>query len=134
MIWEEVKMYGNVSLVLSPGPFYCWNSRNNCGRFVINFNFPYMSWVFCSAFSISSFYWKFKIISISNYNQHFIFKKAWEEFCRYFISYIWKYFELAVINIYCNCHEVSTSCTKIRIPNKDCSEYLLISISFNRLR
>ena len=59
-------------------------------------------WAESSAFSTCSFYWKFKIVSICNYNHHFIFKKAWEEFCRNFISYIWKSFELALINMYCN--------------------------------
>ena len=93
--------------MISLGCFYCSNSWRNFEMtldvsVINNFNFLYMSWVFCLAFSINSFYWRFKIISISNYNQHFIFKKAWEEFCRNFIRYIWKSFELAVINIYCN--------------------------------
>ena len=63
-----------------------------------NFNFLYMSWVFCPVFSFSTFNWKFKTISIRNYKQHFTFKKAWEEFCRNFIRYIWKSFKLVVIS------------------------------------
>ena len=63
-----------------------------------NFNFLCISWVFYPVFSFSTFNWKFKTISIRNYNQHLTFKKAWEEFCRNFISYIWKSFEVAVIS------------------------------------
>ena len=99
-----------------------------------NFSFLYMSWVFRPASCISSFYWKFKIISISNYNQHFIFKKTWEEFCRNFISYIWKSFELAVINMYCNIAMKSVPVApRSEFPHKDGSEYILISFWFNRL-
>ena len=84
---------------ISPGWFCCpnftvtlkwiWNfSVTN------NFNFLCMSWVFCPAFSFSSFYWKFKTISIRNYNQQFTFQKASKEFRRNFISYIRKSFKL----------------------------------------
>ena len=63
-----------------------------------NFNFLYMSWVFYPAFSFSTFNWKFKTVSVRNYNQHLTFKESWEEFCRNFISYIWKSFEVVVIS------------------------------------
>ena len=88
MVWEEVKAYDNISLhfwktyftIISPGWFYCSNFQGNIEMtldvsVINNFNFLYMCWVFCPAFPFSSFYWKFKIISISNYNQHYIFKK-----------------------------------------------------------
>ena len=92
-----------------------------------------MSWVFCPVFSFSILNWKLKTISIRNYNQHFTFKKDWEEFYRSFISYIWKSFELVVINRLRYCHEINISCTVIRIFHKDGSEYLLLAISFDRL-
>ena len=98
-----------------------------------NFNFLHMSWVFYLGFSFSGFHWKFKILSIRNYNQHFTFKKAWEKLCRNFISYFKKSFEFAVINRLQYCHEIHNSCTKIRILIKDGSGYHLMLISFNRL-
>ena len=70
-----------------------------------NFNFLHMSWVFYLGFSFSGFHWKFKILSIRNYNQHFTFKKAWEKLCRNFISYFKKSFEFAVINRLQYCHD-----------------------------
>ena len=115
--------------MISPGCFYCSSSRGNFEMTMdvsvtYNFNFLYMSWVFSPAISISSFYWKFKIISISNYNQYFIFKKAWEELCRNFINYIWKSFELAVINIYCNIAMKS-------VPDEPRSGFPTKMVSFN---
>ena len=115
MLWGRLKcramfffiLWKTYFIMISLGWFYCSNSWGSFEMtldvsVINNFNFLYMSWVFCPAFSMSSFYWKFKIISINNYNQHFIFKKTWEDFCRNFITYIWNFFELAEINIYRN--------------------------------
>ena len=77
--------------------------------------------------------WKFKIIFVSNCNENFTFKKAWEQFCRNFISYIRKYFELAVINRLQYSMKSVTVAPRSGFPIKDVSEYLFISISFNIL-
>ena len=68
---------------ISPGWFYCPDSQGN-----------FEMTLFVCLFFFSSFYCKFKIRSIRNCT----FKKAWEEFCRNFISYIRKSFEVAVFN------------------------------------
>ena len=97
-----------------------------------SFNFLCISWVFSPAFSFSRFYWKFKIISIRNYNQQFTLKKASKEFCRNLISYIRKAFKLVAIA----CNVVIKSVTvapRSGFPIKYGSEYLLVSISFSRL-
>ena len=57
--------------MISPGWVYCLNSRGSFETTVdvsvINhFNCLNMSWVFCTAISFSSFYWKFKITLVSN--------------------------------------------------------------------
>ena len=65
---------------ISPCWFYCSNSQGN-----FEMTFAVISFLYV-AFSFGSFYWKLKIISIRNYNQHFTFRKAWEGFCRNFTS------------------------------------------------
>ena len=67
-----------------------------------NFNFLHMSWVFYLGFSFSGFHWKFKYLSIRNYNQHFTFKKA-------------KSFEFAVINRLQYCHDYNIAMTTIHL-------------------
>ena len=92
MFWQEIKTYGNNSLHFVENVFHQvafivrilkvtlkWLLKFSV---INNFNFLYISWVFCPEFSFTTFYWKFKIMSIRNYNQHFAFKKAWEGFSR----------------------------------------------------
>ena len=61
-----------------PGCLYFLNSKGNfemkwLWNFLIikNSNFLYLRWVFCLDFSFSTFNWKFKIMLIRKYNQHF---------------------------------------------------------------
>ena len=72
---------------ISPVWFYCWNLQGNSEMTseLLVINIYELS--FRTAFSFSSFFWKLKIISIRNYNQHFTFKKAWDKFCKNFINY-----------------------------------------------
>ena len=87
--------------VVSPSWFYCSNSEVTLKwlwKFFAISNLISCIWVESSVRRFfSNFCWKLKIIFISNCNEYFTFKKAWEEFCRNFVSYIRKSFELAVI-------------------------------------
>ena len=129
MLWEEVFSQFFGKCILS-GWVYCSNFRklwNDFATFWLSAIPISCIWVESSSrrFFLGSFYWKFRMILIRNYDQHFTSSIAWEEFCWYFISQIKKSFELPLINRLWYCHEISSSCTKIKV--------LLTSISFNRL-